>query len=216
MRKLLWLGGLGAVAALTALVAMPVNVAAQSPGFAGHWLLRSGNGNTQGTTLFVVNGNQLTGTISNSSDTVNVEDGKINGNQASWVTNRGGTKYVWSATLSADGNSGQFSRQGGTSGLTKLSASRLPETLGAGHWKFPKGSADFVVKGTKLTGNVYGGSDGTSKVEDGKIDGNKISFEVTDGGKRYYWKGTVSADNTRLDLVRSTSSSDRTNVTGVR
>jgi hypothetical protein len=35
---------------------------------------------------------------------------------------------------------------------------------------------DFVVKGTSLTGTIKGNLLGESKVEDGKVDGQKISF----------------------------------------
>src|SRR5262245_41493976 len=35
---------------------------------------------------------------------------------------------------------------------------------------------DFIVKGTSLTGTIKGNLLGESKVEDGKVDGQKISF----------------------------------------
>jgi hypothetical protein len=58
---------------------------------------------------------------------------------------------------------------------------------------------EFVVKGTMLTGTIKGNLTGESKVADGKVDGNKISFvenaKFQDMELRIVYSGTLTSDN---------------------
>ena len=78
-----------------------------------------------------------------------------------------------------------------------------------GTWKgsieTPGGTFDntFILKadGAKLTGTLQGGPGGELKIEEGKIDGDKVSFAVNmDFGKLSY-TGTVSGDDLKLKVT---------------
>ena len=78
-----------------------------------------------------------------------------------------------------------------------------------GTWKgnvdTPAGTFEttLVLKadGNQLTGTVQGGPAGEMKVEEGKIDGDKVSFVVNmDFGKLSY-AGTVSGDDLNLKVT---------------
>ena len=58
---------------------------------------------------------------------------------------------------------------------------------------------EFVVKGTTLTGTIKGNLLGESKIADGKVEGNKVTF--VENGKymdmeiRIEYTGTITSDN---------------------
>jgi hypothetical protein len=79
----------------------------------------------------------------------------------------------------------------------------------SGTWKgtieTPGGSFEntFILKadGAKLTGTLQGGPGGELKIEEGKIDGDKVSFAVNmDFGKLSY-TGAVSGDDLKLKVT---------------
>lgn len=59
-------------------------------------------------------------------------------------------------------------------------------------------SFTFEVKGSELTGTVAGGRGGEAKIEEGKVDGDNVSFAVTRsmGGNemKVQYKGVVKGD----------------------
>ena len=78
----------------------------------------------------------------------------------------------------------------------------------SGTWKgtmeTPMGSMEstFVLKadGAKLTGSVQGGPGGEMKIDEGKVDGDKVSFSISmDFGKLSY-SGTFTDDQLKLKL----------------
>ena len=58
---------------------------------------------------------------------------------------------------------------------------------------------DLVVKGTALTGTAKGNLTGETKIADGKVDGNKISFvenaKYMDMEIRIVYSGTLTSDD---------------------
>jgi hypothetical protein len=78
----------------------------------------------------------------------------------------------------------------------------------SGTWKgtieTPGGSFDntFVLKaeGAKLTGTLQGGPGGEMKIDEGKVDGDKVSFSVTMEFGKLTYAGTFSADDMKLKI----------------
>lgn len=70
----------------------------------------------------------------------------------------------------------------------------------------------FEATGSTLTGTVLGGRGGESKIEDGKIDGDNISFSVTRsmGGNdvKVQYKGTVAGDEIKFTVTAGERSFD--------
>jgi hypothetical protein len=64
---------------------------------------------------------------------------------------------------------------------------------------------DFVVKGTTLTGTAKGNLVGESKIADGKVDGNKVSFvenaKFQDMDFRIEYSGMLTSDD-EMKLTR--------------
>jgi hypothetical protein len=81
----------------------------------------------------------------------------------------------------------------------------------SGTWKgsmeTPMGSMEstFVLKadGVKLTGTVQGGPGpgGDMKIEEGKIDGDKVSFSVSMEFGKITYSGTFTADELKLKMA---------------
>ncbi len=65
-----------------------------------------------------------------------------------------------------------------------------------------KQTYDLKVDGSTLTGTVSGGRGGETPIQNGKVDGNNISFEVTRsrGGDSFTMKytGTIDGDTLKL------------------
>ena len=78
-----------------------------------------------------------------------------------------------------------------------------------GTWKgtidTPGGSFDntFILKadGATLTGTLQGGPSGDQKIEEGKIDGDKVSFAVNMEFGKLSYAGTVSGDDLKLKVT---------------
>jgi hypothetical protein len=78
-----------------------------------------------------------------------------------------------------------------------------------GTWKgtieTPGGSFEntFVLKadGAKLTGTLQGGPGGDQKIEEGKIDGDKVSFVVNMEFGKLSYAGAVSGDDLKLKVT---------------
>jgi hypothetical protein len=78
-----------------------------------------------------------------------------------------------------------------------------------GTWKgsieTPGGTFDntFVLKadGAKLTGTLQGGPNGDMKIEEGKIDGDKVSFVVNMEFGKLSYSGAVSGDDLKLKVT---------------
>jgi hypothetical protein len=76
-----------------------------------------------------------------------------------------------------------------------------------GTWKgsieTPNGSRDVTMHlkadGSKLTGTVSG-RQGDVEIQDGKVDGDNISFAFVRGDFRMEYKGKVSADEIKFDI----------------
>jgi hypothetical protein len=61
----------------------------------------------------------------------------------------------------------------------------------------------FVLKadGAKLTGTLQGGPGGELKIEEGKIDGDKVSFVINMEFGKMAYTGTVSGDDLKLKVA---------------
>ncbi len=87
----------------------------------------------------------------------------------------------------------------------------------SGTWKgtveTPGGSFEntFVLKaeGTKLTGTLQGGPGGEMKIEEGKVDGDKVSFAITMEFGKLNYAGTFSADDLKLKVSFGDGGGDR-------
>jgi hypothetical protein len=78
----------------------------------------------------------------------------------------------------------------------------------SGTWKgmieTPGGSFEntFVLKaeGATVTGTLQGGPGGDQKIDEGKVDGDKVSFSVTMEFGKLNYAGTFSADEMKLKV----------------
>jgi hypothetical protein len=86
----------------------------------------------------------------------------------------------------------------------------------SGTWKgsieTPGGSFDntFVLKaeGTKLTGTLQGGPGGEMKIDEGKVEGDKVSFSITMEFGKLTYAGTFTADDMKLKVSMSGGGGD--------
>jgi hypothetical protein len=61
-------------------------------------------------------------------------------------------------------------------------------------------TATFKQDGTKLTGTMDGPGGEAMQIEDGKIDGDKISFAISFNGMKVVHEGTVKGDQMTLNI----------------
>jgi hypothetical protein len=68
----------------------------------------------------------------------------------------------------------------------------------------------FVFKqdGAKLTGTVQGTQGAPVAIENGKVDGNKISFDVVLAGVKISHAGTINDDGSQIMLTTKTDHAD--------
>jgi hypothetical protein len=59
----------------------------------------------------------------------------------------------------------------------------------------------FDVKGDTFTGTVTPDSDQAQPINDGKIDGNKVTFKAGPPNDLAYFTGTMEGDSLKLDLA---------------
>jgi hypothetical protein len=86
----------------------------------------------------------------------------------------------------------------------------------SGTWKgtleTPGGSFEntFVLKadGANLTGTLQGGPGGELKIDEGKIDGDKVTFTVTMEFGKLTYAGTFTADDLKLKVSMSGGGGD--------
>jgi hypothetical protein len=73
-----------------------------------------------------------------------------------------------------------------------------------GSWSGQFGNTDFQISfsfkqdGTKLTGSVAGPQGDPIEIKDGKVDGDKVSFNVSFNGMTIHHEGTISGDEIKL------------------
>jgi hypothetical protein len=86
-----------------------------------------------------------------------------------------------------------------------------------GDMKAPDGSAGFTISftlkqdGVKLTGTVQGPQGDPIAISEGKVDGDKILFNVSFNGMTIVHEGTVNAAG---DEIKLTTKSDQGNFPG--
>ncbi len=73
-----------------------------------------------------------------------------------------------------------------------------------GSFETPMGTMEntFVLKadGSTVTGTIQGGPGGELKIDDGKIEGDKISFSATMEFGTIKYSGTVTGDEMKLEM----------------
>ncbi len=69
-------------------------------------------------------------------------------------------------------------------------------------------SFTFKQDGTKLTGTVQGPQGDAMDITNGKMDGNKISFDVSFNGTTISHAGTVNDAGGQIDLTTKSDSGD--------
>jgi hypothetical protein len=98
--------------------------------------------------------------------------------------------------------------------LTPVAAHAATDVSGTwtGDMKAPDGSAAFTLSftfkqdGAKLTGTVQGPQGDPIAISEGKIDGDKISFNVSFNGMTIVHEGTINAAG---DEIKLTSKSEQ-------
>jgi hypothetical protein len=66
----------------------------------------------------------------------------------------------------------------------------------------------FKQDGTKLTGSVQGPQGDSMDISNGKVDGNKISFDVSFNGMTISHEGTVNEAGDEIDMTTKSDSGD--------
>jgi hypothetical protein len=204
---------LATVAARTAFAATDIN---------GTWAgdLSDPNGNSFTLTyVFKVDGARLTGTVQGpQGDPISLDNGKIDGDKISFDVNVNGTMFNNEGTINADDTiklsskttDGSFPDSVFTLKRVKAPAAVAARTAVAaaditGTWSgdltTPSGNSltftyTFKVDGAKLTGTVQGPRGDPRSMDNGKVDGDKLSFGVSFNGATIINEGTVNADGT--------------------
>jgi hypothetical protein len=78
----------------------------------------------------------------------------------------------------------------------------------SGTWKgsmeTPGGSMESTIvlkaEGAKLTGMIQGGPGGDMKIDEGKVEGDKVSFSITMEFGKLTYAGTFTADELKLKV----------------
>jgi hypothetical protein len=164
--------------------------------------------------VFKAKGTKLTGTINNPllGGKVSIKDGKINGDNISFsvvrLTNFNEKIVMWKGTV--EGDVIRLTRMmAGGGGPKQIVAIRQKEATHdiSGKWIAGTTSVDievvFKVDGTNLTGTVNNPTQGETKIKDGKIDGNNISFYVERSKGRAVWKGVITGSVIRFTIATS-------------
>lgn len=66
----------------------------------------------------------------------------------------------------------------------------------------------FKQDGTKLTGSVQGPQGDSMDISNGKVDGNKISFDVSFNGMTISHEGTVNEAGDEIEMTTKSDSGD--------
>ncbi len=178
------------------------------------------NGDMTITFSFKAQGSTLTGSVETPNGDMPISDGKIDGNKVSFKTQFQDNTIVHEGTISGDTMKLQITGVGPNAmdmTLKRVGASEeaaaapAPEAGSAnvdGKWQGsvsgPNGdftiTFNFKAEGTKLTGTV-GGPNGDTPIDDGKIEGNKISFKTAFQDSTIVDEGTVSGDSIDLKVT---------------
>jgi hypothetical protein len=169
------------------------------------------------TYTFKVDGTKLTGTVQGPrGDTRSLDNGKVDGDKFSFDVSVSGTTINNEGTVNADGtiklstrtSDGRFPPNQFTIKRVKAdapapAASAATDITGtwSGDLSDPNGNSftltyTFKVDGAKLTGTVQGPQGDPISLDNGKIDGEKLSFDVNVNGTMFNNAGTVNADGT--------------------
>ena len=171
------------------------------------------------TYVFKVDGSKLTGTVQAAQgEPLSLDNGKIDGDKFSFDVNVNGTMFTNEGTINADDtiklnsktNDGSFPPSEFTLKRVKApvavaapAASAATDITGtwSGDFSTPNGNSitftyTFKVDGTKLTGTVHGPRGDPRSMDNGKVDGNTLSFGVSVNGMTIINEGTVNADGT--------------------
>jgi hypothetical protein len=180
------------------------------------------------TYVFKVDGAKLTGTVQiPQGEPISLDNGKIDGDKFSFDVNVNGTIFSHEGTINADDtiklnsktNDGSFPQteftlkrvKADTAVATPVAATAATDITGiwSGNLSTPSGNSitftyTFKVDGTKLTGTVVGPRGDPRSMDNGKVDGNTLSFGVSVNGATILNEGTVNADGT-INLNTKTS-----------
>jgi hypothetical protein len=184
--------------------------AAMAADLSGKWVAAVEDGDLE--MVFKVNGNKLTGSIDNPllGGKTKFKDGKIDGDNLSFyvirLNNFNEKKIMWKGKV--EGDVIRFTRMmAGGGGPKQVIAIRQKETTRdiSGKWIAGTTSVDidlvFKVDGATLTGTANNPTHGETKIRDGKIDGNNISFLIERNNGRVVWKGTVTGSVIRFTVA---------------
>jgi cytoskeletal protein CcmA (bactofilin family) len=163
------------------------------------------NGGMELLFTFKVDADSLSGNVSSDRGTLPLENGKVNGNEFSFDVNVNG--QVFSNTGVLDGD------------IIKLSSPRIDQPIVLsrvkeeakidGKWmgKFngPQGDVNltftFKVDADSLSGNVSSDM-GTLPIQNGKVNGNKFSYEIDINGRIMSNTGVLEGDTIKLSSPR--------------
>ena len=150
---------------------------------------------------FKVDADSLTGNVLTDMGPLPIENGKVNGNKLSFDVNANGQEYINKGVLVGD--------------TIKLSSNRIDkpvilsrvkeESKIDGKWKGEfngrQGEVDltfiFKVEADSLTGSVSSDM-GTLPLENGKVDGNKFSYDIDINGRVISNTGVLEGDTIKL------------------
>jgi hypothetical protein len=215
---------------LLALVALPARLVAADASATGDWkwAITTANGTVlEPTAKLKQDGAKLSGTVSFRETEMKIDEGKVTGDEVSFkvFTDRDGRKVTmnFNGKLSGDSIKGKLeSDWSGESRTLEWNATRAGATAtaaGTWKWSFPGQNGDSIdstlklnQEGTKLTGK-YTNQFGETEIQEGKIDGENISFRVElerDGNKFVIkYSGKLSGDTIKGQSAFNFNGEDR-------
>jgi hypothetical protein len=147
-------------------------------------------------------GGKLTGTMASSEGSIALEDVQLNGDQLSYKL-PAGAGYAVKFTVAGDSMKGTFSGGDGATGQTTAVRAGAAASGGiAGKWKMSANSSggrqydvqlDLAQEGGKITGTASV-PDGSAPIEEAKLDGDQLTFKISNGEGVYSLKLTVAGN----------------------
>jgi hypothetical protein len=188
--------------------------AASGLDLSGKWIARLQDG-AKSDMIFIVEGDAFSGILSNPNEgEQEIKGGRIEGNNISFYVIRDESRNRWEGKVIGDEIDFKtiFGEQSlGQATAWKVSSSLAPGTAPtldlSGKWvgriaaNSPRFELYFMPKGNAFTGTVINSQAGEASIEDGKIEGDAISFQVARKGGSTQWKGRISGDEIRFTMI---------------
>ena len=163
------------------------------------------NGDMELIFTFKVDHDSLSGNVLTEMGPLPIENGKVNGNNFSFDVNANGQEYVNKGVLANDTIKLSSNQIDNPIILSRVAEASKIDGKWAGKFNGRQGEVDltftFKVEADSLVGNVSSDM-GTLPLENGKINGNKFSYDIDINGRIISNTGVLEGDTIKLSSPR--------------